>query len=133
MPDLSGLNILVVEDDAETRNLVNVILSRCGANVTAADGVDAAIGVLDDRAWNVVVSDIAMPEKDGYELMEQIKEHFREEPPPVMALTAFGAPEDRKRIAAAGFVRHLMKPIDPFIFARTVAAIARRESAASLP
>jgi len=65
-----------------------------------------------------------MPQEDGYEFIAKLHAELGASAPPVIALTAFGSPEDRRRIAAAAFARHLVKPIDPFIFARTVATVA---------
>ena len=124
MPDLSGSNVLVVEDDPETRGLILAILSRCGANTVVASAVGEARQLLSSRRWNVIVTDIAMPKEDGYVLKAYVERQLGDAAPPVIAVTAFGAPEDRKRIAAAGFAKHLMKPIDPFIFARCVASAA---------
>jgi signal transduction histidine kinase len=126
MPDLQHANILVVEDDHAARELITAILSRCHGTVCATSSVREATELLSSRTWDAIVSDIAMPVEDGYQLIARVKQHFGADAPPVIALTAFGTAEDRKRIAEAGFVRHLIKPIDPFIFARTVDGVIRR-------
>jgi signal transduction histidine kinase len=126
MPDLTGTRVLLVEDDDETRRLLTTILTRCHATFTAAASVADAAPLISAERWDVIVSDIAMPEQDGYALISMVKEMLGDHAPPVMALTAFGAPEDRRRIANAGFARHLMKPIDPFIFARTIATVSEQ-------
>jgi signal transduction histidine kinase len=124
MPDLRHRTILVVEDDTEARNLIAAILQRCGAAVTTADSVAAAIAVLPDETWDVVVSDIGMPLADGFSLIAHIRQAYVNTPAPsVVAVTAFGAPDDRRRIREAGFARHIVKPIDPLIFARTISAL----------
>ena len=126
MPDLSGTSLMVVEDDMEARGLIVAILARCGAQTVAVSSVDEARPLLTSRRWDVIITDIAMPQEDGYVMIAEVKRRLGEKAPPVIALTAFGAPEARKRIAAEGFAKHLMKPIDPFIFARCVAESAGR-------
>lgn len=122
LPVLSQYRFLVVEDDPETRQLVTTILSRCGGEVTAAGSVAEAIEILRSRECDVIITDIAMPIADGYELIRLI--HAASGPsPPVIALTAFGSSDDRHRTAAAGFAAHFVKPVDPVTFANGVAAL----------
>lgn len=124
MPDLRGKVILVVEDDIQARTLLATILARCGAKVQTAESVPEAISVLPHTRWNAIISDIAMPGADGYSLMAHIRESFSDhERPPVMAVTAFGSPQDRKKLRAAGFTSNMTKPIDPVAFAERVAAL----------
>ncbi|MEA2491064.1 MAG: hypothetical protein QOH21_2856 [Acidobacteriota bacterium] len=124
MPDLRNRTILVVEDDTEARNLIAAILQRCGADVRTADSVSGAVAVLPRATWDAIVSDISMPGADGYSLMAHVQELYPNGTAPlVVAVTAFGAPDDRRRIRDAGFVRHFVKPIDPLLFARSMAAM----------
>jgi len=124
MPNLTNRTILVVEDDAQARNLITAILQRCGADVRTAESVSGAVAVLSTARWDAIVSDIGMPVADGYSLMRHIRETFPDETAPaVIAVTAFGSPEDRRRVREAGFAQHFVKPIDPLTFARTVAAL----------
>lgn len=124
MPDLRARSILVVEDDYETRHLLATVLQRCGAAVRTTDSVAGAVAALEDERWDAIVSDIAMPVADGYSLMSHVRETFPNAAAPlVLAVTAFGAPDDRRRIREAGFARHFVKPIDPVLFARSVAAL----------
>lgn len=124
MPDLYNRTILVVEDDAEARNLIAAILQRCGAKVRTADSVAAAITALPEATWDIVVSDIGMPVADGYALMAHIRNSYESGAAPiVVAVTAFGAPDDRRRIRDAGFARHIVKPLDPVLFAKTISAL----------
>jgi signal transduction histidine kinase len=124
MPDLRNRNILVVEDDEQARNLIATILRRCGADVWTAESVPSAITQLPNARWDAVVSDIGMPVADGYSFMAHIRQSFpKGTAPPVVAVTAFGAPDDRRRVEEAGFARHMTKPIDPITFARTIAAL----------
>jgi signal transduction histidine kinase len=126
MPDLTNRKILVVEDDDQTRILIATVLQRCGADVRAADSVSSAVEILPTAQWDAVVSDIGMPVADGYSLMAHIRELFPAgAAPPVAAVTAFGSPEDRRRVREAGFAQHFVKPIDPLTFARSIAALCR--------
>lgn len=123
MPDLHERAILVVEDDMETRKLLATVLERCGAAVRTTDSVAGAITALNEQKWDAVVSDISMPIADGYSLMRHVRDSFSHDAPQVLAVTAFGAPDDRQRIRDAGFARHFVKPIDPVLFARSVASL----------
>lgn len=124
MPDLKNRTILVVEDDTEARNLIAAIFQRCGADVRTAGSVAAAVAALPHSKWDAIVSDISMPVADGYDLMAHIRATYPNGSAPlVVAVTAFSAPEDRRRIRDAGFARHFVKPIDPVVFARNIAAL----------
>jgi signal transduction histidine kinase len=124
MPDLHARTILIVEDDFETRRLLATVLERCGAAVHTTDSVAGAVAALKGERWDAIVSDISMPVADGYSLMSHVRESFPNGSAPlVLAVTAFGAPEDRRRIREAGFARHFVKPIDPVLFARSVASL----------
>lgn len=112
------MRVLVVDDERDSREMAGLALTAAGAAVTLAGSVDEAVGRLDGRLPDVVVSDIGMPRRDGYEL---IREVLARGPVPAVALTAFAAPEDRRRTLAAGYKVHLAKPVDP---AALVAAVA---------
>jgi CheY-like chemotaxis protein len=112
----------VVEDNDATRSFINAVLLRCGAKATLADSVQSAIDVLETRKWDAIITDIALPGADGYALLSHIR-RVLSHPPPVAALTAFGSADDKRMIREAGFARHLVKPIDPVIFARSVASL----------
>lgn len=127
MPDLSECRILLVEDDEGARSLMATVLQRCGASVVPVRSVADAIDALPLRTWDVIVSDIAMPVSDGYALMRHVQESMVS-PPPVAAVTAFGSAEDVLRIRRAGFQRHMVKPIDPLVFAHTIASMVGRSS-----
>lgn len=113
IPDLTGSVVLLVDDDADTRELVAAILRRCGATVCAADSVLSARASLDISKPHVVVTDIAMPGEDGYSLLRYLGGI------PAVALTA--SPDAEDRLHAAGFRAYVRKPIDPLHFARVVA------------
>jgi signal transduction histidine kinase/ActR/RegA family two-component response regulator len=122
---LSGLHLLVVEDDEATLDALTELLSLQGATVTPAASVDQALKELAKRAPDVLVSDIAMPERDGYDLIRTIRAQGHDaETLPAIAVTAFAGPEDRQRALAAGFQLHLAKPVDPRELTRLIASLA---------
>ncbi|HET8796770.1 MAG TPA: CHASE domain-containing protein [Thermoanaerobaculia bacterium] len=119
---LEGLRVMLVEDDDESRVVIASILQHHGASVTALSSVCEALGRI-DTAFDLVLTDIGMPESDGYALLRGIRE--RGVTVPVVALTAYGSPDDTMRIAAAGFQGHLVKPVTRDHLIDTAAAAAR--------
>jgi len=117
--DLRGTTILLVDDDAPTRDLVMAMLRRCGAEICTADSVPAARELLIARTPHVIVTDIAMPGHDGFALLDHVR--ARADAIPVVALTA-SAPADDE----SGFAAWVRKPIDPFEFARVIASLQQR-------
>ena len=113
--NLSGIRVLAVDDDADARDLVVFLLEDCGASVTAVSNADDALAVLTQSVPDVLLSDIGMPDTDGYMLLRQV----RALPPeqgglvPAIALTAYAGEIDYRLALAAGFQRHLSKPLDP--------------------
>jgi CheY-like chemotaxis protein len=112
---LDHVRVLVVEDDQDTLDLLKLILDDSGADVATAPSVKEAIDVFEHWRPDVLVSDIAMPEQDGYQLIGQVRSHDSEHGGnvPAVALTAYATGDDRKRVLAAGFQMHLSKPITP--------------------
>jgi CheY-like chemotaxis protein len=112
---LKNLRILVVEDDADTRELLKTILERCGAEVRAVASSSAALAEMADRIPNVLISDIGMAGENGYDLIKKIRslEPERGGRVPAVALTAYAAAADRRRALLAGFQTHLAKPVEP--------------------
>jgi CheY-like chemotaxis protein len=111
-PRLDGIRVLVVDDDASTRELLTEALGTTGARVTAADSARYALERLRADGADVIVSDIAMPGEDGFWFMK----HVRALPgklgrTPAIALTALARTEDRTRVMEAGFHMHLAKPV----------------------
>jgi PAS domain S-box-containing protein len=127
---LDGVRVLVADDDADARDLVRRVLSDCGAEVTAVGSASEVVQELPRYRPDVLVSDIGMPEMDGYELMCAV----RSLPPerggktPAVALTAFGRPEDRLRALRVGYQMHLAKPVDQAELLVVVANLAGRIS-----
>ncbi len=124
---LVGVNVLVVDDEADARALVKRVLAERGAEVRTAATVAEALLMLDTFRPNVLVSDIGMPEEDGYDLIQQIRAGGRTARwLPAVALTAFAQAEDRKRAMLAGFQTHVSKPVDPGELVAVVASLAGR-------
>lgn len=119
--DLTGVSVLVVEDNDDSRKLLETILTRSGAVVQAAESVATALRMLAGEWPDIVISDIEMPGEDGYSLIRKIR---LQEPPsqrvPAIALTAYTRSADRVRALAAGFQTHMSKPVEP---AELVAAV----------
>ena len=124
MTTLTGLRVLVVEDDPVTRELLVVMLGFCGADVVAVASVAEAMELISIHLPAAIVSDISMPEEDGYALVRRLQASALQVP--VIALTAHRYEHTRQRTLAAGFSHHLTKPVEPQILCDTVAAVAVR-------
>jgi signal transduction histidine kinase len=124
LSDLAGLHVLVVDDDADAREAVVRVLQESGATVTSAAGAADALRTLDERVPDVLVSDIGMPEVDGYELIRRVRAG-RSVRVPAMALSAFSREEDRERAFQAGFDEYLTKPVEPHRLVQRVSSLAR--------
>jgi PAS domain S-box-containing protein len=126
--DLGGLTVLVVDDEQDSRELVRRVLQDAGAQVVTATCAVQALEVARERPLDVLVSDIGMPEVDGYELLRQLRtlgdERLRRVP--AIALTAFARAEDRTRALLSGFLAHVAKPVEAPELVATVAAVAQR-------
>lgn len=127
-PSLDGLKVLVVDDDADSREFITVVLERCKADVTPVASASEAIQALDNYKPDVLVSDIGMPGEDGYMLMRKVRARSPEQGGtiPAAALTAYARAEDRTQAISAGFQIHLPKPVDPSELAVVVASLAGR-------
>lgn len=129
LPALDGLQVLVVEDEADAREMVALALQQCGAEIIAAASAEEALAMFNQQYPDVMVSDISMPEEDGYTLMRQIRDRQLEmgKPPlPAIALTAYATEKDQQQATNAGFQMHLSKPIDPTRVAEAVLSLANR-------
>jgi PAS domain S-box-containing protein len=126
--DLRGLDVLVVDDQADARELVAQLLVECGAAVRQAASAAEAMREFVAQPPDVLLSDIGMPERDGYELIREIRRLPPDEGAqvPALALTAFARPEDRTLALQAGYQAHLAKPIQPHELAAAVARLAGR-------
>lgn len=121
---LDGVRVLVVDDEADARSLIERFLSDAGAEVTTASSVDEAMGRLEAHEFDVLVSDIGMPEEDGYSLLRRVRALGRTMP--AIALTAYASAEDRVRALVAGFKSHLTKPVEAIELIATVASTVGR-------
>ena len=121
---LHGLEILVVEDEPDTRDLIKRILERYGAIVSTSSNGLEALEMFEARRPSILVSDIGLPEIDGYELIRRIRARGRSDGGaiPAIALTAFAGAEDRARALRAGYQAHVPKPIEAREFVAVVAS-----------
>jgi CheY-like chemotaxis protein len=143
---LQGIRVLVVDDEPDMRELIVTILEQAGAIAQMAASAAEALVVLDQFQPMLLVSDIGMPETDGYELMRQVKRRYassstssseqlpmlRQTVPPqtipkAIALTAYAMEQDQQQAFAAGFQRHLAKPIEPEILVKAIVALMSQE------
>ena len=131
--ELQGVTVLVVDDQADARDLIQRVLGDCGAVVHVAASADEAVRLVMEHKPDVLVSDIGMPVADGYELLRRIRALDPEQGGRVaaIALTAFARSEDRTRALRAGFVVHVAKPVNPSELIATVACVAGRVSGGS--
>lgn len=131
-PVLDGIRVLVVDDDAETRDLLSEALTRVGAQVTTAESARQAFEQLRTEGADVLVSDIGMPLEDGLSLMRRIRSLAgRPGKIPAIALTAYARPEDRAEAIAAGYQLHLAKPVELAKLQAGLAALAASDSVRS--
>lgn len=125
--NLQGVRVLVVDDEADSGVLVKRVLEACGAEAVVTDSADGALNALASGQFDVLLSDIGMPSKDGYELMKEVRSQLSAYSQiPAAALTAFARSEDRRRALQAGFQSHLAKPVEPAELVTVVAMLARR-------
>ena len=126
--ELYGFKVLVVDDDVDTRELIHWVLARAGAEVTSVESAKEALRALDRERFHVLVSDIMMPDEDGYSLLKRV----RALPPerggrvPAVALTAHSLVQDRLQSLRAGFQTHVPKPLVPEELIEVVASLVYR-------
>lgn len=131
-PPLRGVRVLIVVDEAETRQILTLALEQYGCDVAAVGSVAEALELLTQSRWDVLVSDIAMPGQDGYTLIGRV----RARPPeqggrmPAVALTAYARVEDCQRALDAGYDSYIPKPAEPIELARAMADLLGRTGAA---
>ena len=127
-PALDGLRVVVVDDCADTLELIAFILEQCQAQVQTATSVEEAIKAIAQLKPDILISDIGMPDEDGYSLIRQVRTLEADQGKPILAvaLTAFAREEDRTRTLDAGFQMHLPKPIEPAELVAVVANLTGR-------
>jgi CheY-like chemotaxis protein len=128
LPDLTGVRVLVVDDDPNVRDAVTFVLQHFGATVTPAGSVQEALRALRAVRHHVLLSDLAMPDEDGFALIRQVR---AQEPGeggciPAASFSARSGPEDEARARESGFDIHLGKPVEPIRLAEVVGLLARR-------
>ena len=130
-PPLVGLRVLLVDDDEDAMEMLAAFLGGSGAEVSKAVSAAAALKELGVRAFDVIVSDIAMPVVDGYELVRRVRalDEGRGGQTPAVALTAYAGDSDRAQALRAGFQRHLAKPVEPRELLEVIADLAGKSRA----
>ncbi len=129
--DLTGLHVLVVDDDRDTRDVFRLALRMCGAIVSLARSATEALYLLQERTPDVLVSDISMPDHDGYWLVREVRELPDEAGGlvPAIAVTGHASEHNRRRALDAGFQGYVPKPVDPHTLCRKVACLTGRAEA----
>jgi signal transduction histidine kinase/ActR/RegA family two-component response regulator len=127
-PELDGLRVLVVDDEPDTRELLLAVLISCGAEVVPAASAGEALDRIVQEQFDVLITDIGMPEEDGYSLIEQVRRlpADRGGAVPAAALTAYARTEDKVRALRSGFQIHIAKPVEPDELVAVVANLAKR-------
>ena len=126
---LDGIKVLVVDDEHDSRELLTMILTRCGSDVRCSDSAANAFEAFNEWQPDLLVSDIGMPNEDGYSLIQRVRSldsnHARQVP--AVALTAYATDEDRLQALSAGFQMHVPKPIEPESFVTSLASVLAGE------
>jgi CheY-like chemotaxis protein len=127
-PQLGDLRVLVVDDEEDTCEVLQAILEGCGARVMTVTSAASALEALAEEAFDVLISDIEMPEEDGYSLIAKVRALDKERGGriPAVALTAYAGEEDRIRTLRSGFQIHVPKPVSPNELVAVVANLADR-------
>jgi CheY-like chemotaxis protein len=124
---LQGVRVLVVEDEEDAREFVGALLESRGASVRLTASAAEAYVSLDEAVPDVIVSDIGMPDEDGYAFARRLRTFPRERGgvTPIVALTAYASAQDRRRALEAGYDHHLSKPVDTEELIRVLARLSR--------
>jgi PAS domain S-box-containing protein len=128
LPSLHGLKVLVVDDEADTRELIGQVLKECGSEVIKTCSAAEALAAIEQHKPDILISDLGMPDEDGYSLISKIRALPSDEGGqiPAAALTAYARAEDRLRVLRSGFQFHLPKPVDSAELVTVVASLAGR-------
>ncbi|HLL77568.1 MAG TPA: PAS domain S-box protein [Pyrinomonadaceae bacterium] len=127
-PQLGGLRVLVADDEEDTCEVLQAIIESCGARVRTVNSAAAALRAMEEESFDVLISDIGMPEEDGYSLIAKVRALDTERGGgiPAAALTAYAGEEDRIRTLRSGFQIHVPKPVSPNELVAVVANLADR-------
>lgn len=125
---LNNINILVVEDDEDSRNVLELFLEQIGASVKSADSVKMALEKLNDsnNEFDIIVSDLAMPDEDGYSLLKKVRNSNKFKEIPAIALSAFTAEDNKKKAYEVGFQKYHTKPFEPDLLAEEIVEITKK-------
>jgi len=115
-----------VDDDADARGLLRMLLEGVGARVDTAGSADEALTFMSREKPDVLVSDVGMPGKDGYALIRELRARHVHDSIAAIAITGLGRPQDRIDLLRAGFQAHVVKPVEPDELLAVVHALARR-------
>ncbi|MFB2833389.1 response regulator [Floridanema evergladense] len=126
--NLQGTKILLVEDELDSRELMAWILKEAGAKLIAVTSANAALNVLSQTSFDVLVSDIGLPDMDGYRLLQQVRLLASAEVLPAIALTAYAGEINRQTALNSGYQQHLAKPIEPDALVSAIAELLIRKS-----
>jgi signal transduction histidine kinase len=133
LPSLEGVRVLLVEDETDARTLVAAVLRRQGAIVETPGSIAEALELLERQPPDVLLSDIAMPGIDGFELIRCVRARPEWARLPAAALTAFVTPADRGKVLLAGFDSHVQKPVEASELTAVVAALVNKRPATPQP
>ena len=125
-PNLNGLRIMVVDDEKDSRDLLEDVLSLCEAEILAVASAAEALEKIPEFDPEVIISDIGMPEQDGYKLIKEIRKREKAQNlkrVPAIALTAYARVEDRMKALSSGFQMHVPKPVEPAELAAVIASL----------
>jgi len=127
---LNGLRVLLVDDEAEARQIISTVITRTGAEVRSCESAHEALAKLSEWKPDVILSDIAMPDEDGYSFINKVRSLPREKggETPAAALTAYARDIDRRQALAAGYQMHIAKPIGAGQLVSMIARLAGRDS-----
>ena len=127
-PELTGLRVLLVDDEADSRDLLSLVLDSCGAEVVTANSAAEAFAAIGAEKFDILISDIGMPDEDGFSLIKRIRGLPDEQggSVPAIALTAYARSEDRVRAIRSGFQMHVAKPVEPAELVAVAANLAGR-------
>ncbi|MEO1067701.1 MAG: response regulator, partial [Cyanobacteria bacterium J06638_6] len=126
-PRLTGTKVLVVDDEADVQELLSVLLEELGAEVVSASSSQEALAIVEHFRPTVIISDIGMPDEDGYDFLATVRSRADDNlrKIPAIALTAYAHEADRQRAFSAGFQDHITKPFEPDEVARVLTALLR--------
>jgi CheY-like chemotaxis protein len=126
---LAGLKVLIVDDELDARELIQEMLVQRDANVITAASAAEGLKLLKAERPDVIISDISMPEKNGYQFIAEVRNLPAEDGgrTPAIALTAFVQMEEKTKAVSAGYQKHLPKPVDAFELVTAITSLAVRK------